>query len=234
MSLADIKADMQRLANPEKAEFFKRFFKTGPGDYAEGDRFLGLTVPDQRQLARAYRDLTLADVEELLRSEIHEHRLTALFIMGLQYQKGSPAEREQIFSLYLSNTSRVNNWDLVDSSAPYIVGEHLLEKDPTLLRKLAKSDSLWERRIAMLATFAFIKRNDFKASLEIAGILLQDKHDLIHKAVGWMLREVGKHDLAVLEQFLAEYYHQMPRTMLRYAIEKFPEARRKAYLAGII
>ena len=234
MSLAELKAEMQRLANPEKAEFSKRFFKTGPGDYAEGDRFLGLSVPAQRQLARRYRGLPLADLEKLLRSGIHEHRLTALLILVLQYKKGSAAEREQIFSLYLANATSVNNWDLVDSSAPYIVGEHLRDKDRSGLAILAKSDSLWERRIAMLATFAFIKRDDFNDALAIAEILLQDKHDLIHKAVGWMLREVGKHDLVTLERFLVKHYRTMPRTMLRYAIEKFSEPRRKAYLAGAV
>ena len=233
MQLAALKAEMQRLGNPEKAEFFKRFFKTGPGEYAEGDQFVGITVPEQRRLARRYcRELSLTEIVQLLQSQIHEYRLTALLMLVLQFKRADEAVRKQIVELYLANTSQVNNWDLVDSSAPQLLGEYLLDKERGLLDDLAASKLLWERRIAILASFAFIKREQFADTLRIAEHLLADQHDLIHKAVGWMLREVGNHDQMTEEKFLQKHYRVMPRTMLRYAIEKFPEKRRQAYLKG--
>ncbi|MFH1682998.1 MAG: DNA alkylation repair protein [Candidatus Woesearchaeota archaeon] len=225
-----VKDDLQRLANPKQAQLLQGFFKTGKGQYGEGDIFLGIKVPEQRKVAKKYLDLSLKDLQSLLSSKIHEYRLTALFILVDQYKKADPKKKKVIFDFYLKNTKNINNWDLVDLSAPNIVGEYLLENDRKILYKLAKSDLLWERRIAVLATFYFIKNNQFEDSLKIAEILLQDKHDLIHKAVGWMLREIGKRNQAVEERFLKKYYHLMPRTMLRYAIERFEEKKRKAYL----
>ncbi|PIN74307.1 DNA alkylation repair protein [Candidatus Woesearchaeota archaeon CG10_big_fil_rev_8_21_14_0_10_45_16] len=221
-----IESELQTAADPQKAPLFQRFFKTGKGQYGEGDIFLGLTVPEQRKIAKRYKDLPLEDVETLLRSKFHEHRLTALFILMFQYRN----DKDKIIKVYLDNLKHVNNWDLVDSSAPGLLGDYLLDKDRELLYKLARSDDLWEKRIAVISTFAFIKNNDFDDTLKISEILLPDKHDLIHKAVGWMLREVGKRDQEVEEKFLRRYHKVMPRTMLRYAIEKFDEPKRKEYL----
>jgi 3-methyladenine DNA glycosylase AlkD len=228
--LNQIKKDLQKLKNPQKAKILARFFKTGKGEYGEGDVFLGITVPQQRKVAKKYPDLTLKQLQNLLSSKIHEHRLTALFVLISKYRKADEKDKKEIFNFYLQNTKNINNWDLVDSSAPYILGDYLLEKNKTILYKLAKSNNLWERRIAIMATFEFIKNNRFQDTLKIAKILLKDKHDLIHKAAGWMLREVGKKDQPTEEQFLKKHYQQMPRTMLRYAIEKFPEKKRKFYL----
>lgn len=225
---------VRQLANPERGCFLQRFFKTGPGEYAEGDVFAGLTVPQIRQLARRYADLPYDRSLRLLKSEIHEERLLALLIWVKQFRKGDPATRRRIYQTYLKHSRFVNNWDLVDLSAEIIVGEYLAERSRTILKKLARSKLLWDRRIAVLATFAFIKAGEFNDTMALAGILLKDDHDLIHKAVGWMLREIGKRDVKVLEKFLKPVYKKMPRTMLRYAIEKFPEARRKRYLLGKI
>jgi 3-methyladenine DNA glycosylase AlkD len=221
-------------ANPSKAKLLARFFKTGKGEYGEGDVFLGLMVPQQRGIAREFTDLSLAEIKILLESEVHEKRLIGLLILVERMRKADAKGQKEIFKFYLKNTRRINNWDLVDLSAPRIAGAYLADKDRAILNRLARSKNLWERRIAVLATFWFIRDADFADALAIGEILLHDEHDLIHKAVGWMLREVGKKDLKVEEDFLRQNdrYKTMPRTMLRYAIEKFPEAKRKKYLAG--
>jgi 3-methyladenine DNA glycosylase AlkD len=226
-----IQRRMMALGTPARAAVSRTFFKTGPGQYAEGDKFLGLTVPSIRVVAREYQAIPLADARKLLKSEWHEERLLALLILVRQYQRGDEVHRDAVHALYLAHTRYINNWDLVDLSAEHIVGPHLTGKQRALLVRLAKSKDLWERRIAMLATFAYIKRKEFEDALRIATILLDDEHDLIHKAVGWMLREIGNRDQAVEEAFLKKHAHRMPRTMLRYAIEKFPEPLRKRYLA---
>jgi 3-methyladenine DNA glycosylase AlkD len=229
---AEISARLRKLGDPERARLLQRYFKTGPGEYAEGDRFIGLKVPQVRLLLREYRCLTPTDSLPLLNSPIHEERLFALLALVRSFEKGDEAGREEVYALYLANTGRINNWDLVDVSAPNIVGGFLLERDRGPLDLLALSQSLWERRIAILATFTFIRQNHFDDSLRIARLLLHDREDLIHKAVGWMLREVGKRDTAVEEEFLKGHCRVMPRTMLRYAIEKFPEEKRGIYLKG--
>ncbi len=226
--------DLENSKNPEKAKIFQRFFKTGKGDYGEGDIFLGLNVPLQRSIAKKYLDLSLPKIQELLKSRIHEHRLVALIILINKYKKSSEREKENIFGFYLKNTKNINNWDLVDISCPNIIGDFLSEKDKKTLYGLVGSENLWEKRIAIISCFAFIKKNEFGDALTISELLMKDKHDLIHKAVGWMLREIGKRDKKVLEDFLKFHYKNMPRTMLRYAIEKFPEEKRKKYLAGNI
>lgn len=224
MKVEDLAEELRLQTNPAKAKLFARYFKTGEGEYGEGDRFMGLTVPQVRAIAKKYKDLPLKEVEKLLHSPIHEYRLTALII--LTYQKPT----REIVDLYLRNTKYINNWDLVDLSSHEILGTYLLDKPRTILYKLAKSKNIWERRIAVLATFAFLRTNDFRDSFAIAEILLHDKHDLIHKAVGWMLREVGKRDQLAEEVFLKKHHQAMPRTMLRYAIERFPETKRRSYL----
>jgi len=218
----------------ERAFILQGFFKTGPGEYAEGDIFVGVTVPEIRKIAKEYSDLDLYHTEILLESLIHEERMAALLILVDKFKKGEESEREKIFSLYLKNTKYINNWDLVDLTAPNIVGVFLEDKDKSILYKMAESKSLWDRRIAIMATFTFIRRNKYNDALKISKMLLADKEDLIHKAVGWMLREIGKRDMAVEEEFLKKHYKSMPRTMLRYAIEKFPEQKRQAYLKGNI
>ena len=228
----DVHRELQRLANPEKASFLQRYFKTGPGEYGEGDKFLGITVPALRRLARSHRATTLADLESMLRSKWHEERALALMILADRARKASQDDRQALFDLYLSHTTHINNWDLVDCSAEYIVGLHLDAADWSLLRKLAKSSSLWERRIAIISTRRWIKEGKFEPTLEIAAMLLDDAHDLIHKASGWMLREVADRDRATAEKFLRKHLARMPRTMLRYAIEKFPEPLRQRYLRG--
>jgi 3-methyladenine DNA glycosylase AlkD len=228
--LDQIKRDLLQLSNPEKAKKLSGFFKTGKGQYGEGDVFLGIPVPEQRKVSKKYIDLSMKDLQELLSSRIHEHRLTALLILVTKYEKADNPGKEEIFNFYLKNTEYINNWDLVDLSAPKIVGDYLYKKDRSILFKLAKSNNLWERRIAILSTFTFIRHNDFEDALSISEQLLHDEHDLIHKAVGWMLREIGKRDQEIEERFLSKYCMQMPRTMLRYAIEKFDENKRKYYL----
>lgn len=220
------------VANSGKAALLQRFFKTGPGEYGEGDRFLGITVPQQRKVAREFAALPMEEGGQLLASPFHEHRLTALLIWVRQFERGNEPARRTLHAAYLANTARVNNWDLVDLSAPHLVGTWLLDRSRAVLRRLARSESLWERRIAIVATFAFIRRDEFADALDIADRLLKDREDLLHKATGWMLREVGKRDQAVLEDFLRPRCNRMPRTMLRYAIERFPEPLRKQYLAG--
>ena len=225
--LNEFKKDMNKLKNPKKAKLLSGFFKTGKGEYGEGDVFLGIMVPQQREVSKKHRYLSLNDLQVLLNSKIHEYRLTALFILIYQYQKAG--NKKAIVNFYLKNTKNINNWDLVDLSAPRILGDYLISKDRKILYKLAKGH-LWDKRIAILATFAFIAKKDFKDSLRIAEILLKDKHDLIHKAVGWMLREIGKRDQITEEKFLKKHCKNMPRTMLRYAIEKFDEKKRGFYL----
>lgn len=233
-TLPALRAELHALADPARAVVLQGFFKTGPGQYGEGDRFLGLRVPQLRQLSRRYRTLPRPALLELLRSPWHEERLLALLILVEQYRKGTEAERAEIHRTYLANTQSINNWDLVDSSAEQIVGAHLDPEHVELLEGLAHSESVWERRIAIIATFHWIRRGMFDPTLRIARILLHDRHDLIHKAVGWMLREVGKRDRAREEGFLREHYRTMPRVMLRYAVEHFPEEERQAYLKGVI
>lgn len=231
-----IQTDLQNSANPAHAKLLAGYFKTGKGEYAEGDKFLGLTVPQTRTIAQKYKDLSLDEITKLLYTDIHEYRLCALFILIDQFRKEDEHSRKRIYDYYLSNTKWTNNWDLVDLSAKYIVGGYLLEKkaDRKVLYTLAKSKDIWERRIAVLGTFLFIDKRDFTDSLQIAELLLHDTHDLIHKAVGWMLREIGKKDEKVLVDFLERHYKTMPRTMLRYAVEKFSPSRRHAYLKGLI
>lgn len=225
-----IKKDLDKLKDPERAKLLSGFFKTGKGQYGEGDIFIGITVPEQRRVAKKYHGLTLVNIQKLLSSRIHEHRLTSLFILIAKYQKEDLKGKKAIVDLYLNNTHNINNWDLVDLSAYKILGDYFLERDKSVLYKLARSKDLWKKRIAVLATFNFIRVNEFKDSLCISELLLNDKHDLIHKAVGWMLREIGKRDLKTEEGFLRKHYRQMPRTMLRYAIERFDEKKRKFYL----
>ena len=232
--LTELRNKIKASGSPEVSSTMKWFFKTGKGEYGEGDIFAGLKVPTQRKLAREFSDLSLSDLKILLNSSVHEERLISLFILVVKYAKGDDKEKEIIFSFYLKNRRGINNWDLVDLSAPKIVGRHLLKKDKSLLFKFAVSKNLWERRIAVLSTYEFIRNNDFKTILKIAELLIEDEHDLIHKAVGWMLREVGKRDLQTEKKFLKIHYKKMPRTMLRYAIEKFSETKRKKYLQGKI
>jgi len=229
-----LRMKIKSLASPDISKTMQWFFKTGKGDYGEGDIFVGLKVPTQRKLAREFNYLKLSDLKILLGSKVHEERLISLFILVDKYEKGDDRDKDQIFSFYLKNIKRINNWDLVDLSAPKIIGKHLLKKDRSLLYKFALSKNLWERRVSILSTFEFVRNNDFETTLKIAETLLTDKHDLIHKAVGWMLREVGKRDLTIEENFLKLHYKKMPRTMLRYSIEKFPESKRKKYLLGKI
>jgi 3-methyladenine DNA glycosylase AlkD len=234
MSVQSIQDELAALGDPQVAEHSQRYFKTGPGEYGEGDRFRGIRVPVLRKLAQRHGAIPLADVETLLHSPFHEDRLLALLILVRQFGRVGSQAQEKIYNLYLSNTRYINNWDLVDSSAGYIVGAYLLDRDRSPLVELARSSLLWERRIAIMATSYFIGQNQFAETLKIARVLLTDREDLIHKAVGWMLREIGQRDQATEEAFLREHYRQMPRTMLRYAIEKFPEPQRQAYLKGLI
>jgi len=230
MKLADLKRELAAAADPERARNLAWFFKTGKGQYGHGDRFIGLTVPTVRRIAHRYVSLPLTDVETLLASPIHEHRFAALEILVAQHER----ERSKaIFDFYLTHTKFVNNWDLVDTSAPYIVGQHLLTRPRKILYRLAKSRNLWERRIAIVSTFAFIKAGEIEDTFAIAKLLLKDDHDLIHKSVGWALREAGKQSTSALLKFLKRNYSALPRTTLRYAIERFPRAQRKRMLAGI-
>jgi 3-methyladenine DNA glycosylase AlkD len=226
-----IHREMLALGTPARRRGAERFFKTGPGEYGEGDRFIGLTVPALRGLAKKYYALPMTEIDRLLASPWHEARLLALLILVRQYQKGDARTRQAIYRLYLRRTRRINNWDLVDCSAEHIIGPHWREADATLLTRLARSPLLWERRIAMLATFHDIKQRRFREPLRVARLLMNDDEDLIHKAVGWMLREIGKRDLDAEKRFLDRYATRLPRTALRYAIERFPPAVRARYLA---
>ncbi len=229
-----IRKAMRRLGSRERAEMSQRYFKTGPGQYGEGDIFLGLNASELKALTVEHQALAADDVLLLLKSPVHEERMLALLILVRAYSKGDETTKKRIYETYLANTRFINNWDLVDASAHYIVGRYLIDKSRKPLYALARSSSLWERRIAIISTFWFIRQNQFADTLKISKLLLSDKEDLIHKAVGWMLREVGKRDLPAEEDFLREHYKTMPRTMLRYAIEKFPESHRRMYLKGEI
>jgi len=233
-SVSAIQHRLKTLADPERASISQRFFKTGPGEYGEGDIFRGIRVPVLRKLSREYRELSLESADALLCSPIHEERLLSLFILVLQFQKADPSTRRRIYNLYLNRLDRINNWDLVDSSAEHIVGAYLWDKSRKPLYRLAGSAVLWERRVSIMSTFHYIKRHRFDETLMIASMLLEDDEDLIHKAAGWMLREIGKRDLPTEERFLIRHYQHMPRTMLRYAIERFPEDKRQGYLKGTI
>ena len=230
----EILDQLERLASPQKAKEQMRFFKTGPGEYGEGDIFRGITVPELRKIARQYKEIEIDQTLKLLHSKYHEDRLLALLIWVMKFPKCVPAEQKKLFKLYISSSDYINNWDLIDVACPNIVGAYLLDKDRKPLYKLAFSKNLWENRMAVLATFTFIKQGDFEDNLAIADILLNHQHDLIHKAVGWMLREIGKRDLETEEGFLKSRYQKMPRTMLRYATEKFEETKRQKYLKGKI
>jgi len=235
----EIKRKLRTCADIKKAKILQGFFKTGKGQYGEGDVFLGVVVPKLRKISKEFwKTISMKEIQRLLNSKIHEERLLALFILMEHYAKAKKennlGKMNEIFNFYLANTKNINNWDLVDLSAPNIVGDYLLEKDRKVLYVLAKSKNLWGRRVAILSTFAFLRVGEFDDTLKISDILLSDEHDLIHKAVGWMLREVGKRDAEVLRGFLRGRYKKMPRTMLRYAIEKFPKDLRKNYLLGEI
>lgn len=229
--LSELKASLQALANPERAAATARYFRTGPGEYGEGDAFLGVSVPQQRQVARKFQDLGPEDLHELLESPIHEHRLVALVILVGIFKKSGLQARREWCEFYLVHLHRVNNWDLVDVSARDILGEFLLHLDRSLLDALAASGHLWSQRVAIVATQAFIRRGQFSDTFRLAETYLTHPHDLIHKATGWMLREVGSKNEDALREFLDEFAPRMPRTMLRYALEKLPEAERRAYLA---
>jgi len=226
----EVQHALRALGNPAKAQFLKGFFKTGPGQYAEGDQFLGVTVPQQRKIAKEFTLLPFPELERLLASSIHEDRLVALIILVQQFQEALPRRQGEIYRFYLARAHRVNNWDLVDLSAPKIVGAWMLKRSRRPLHRLVTSPNLWKRRIAIVATHAFIRLGDFQETLLLAQKLLQDREDLMHKATGWMLREVGKHDPGTLREFLDHHAAVMPRTMLRYAIERFPQPVRQRYL----
>lgn len=228
----DIQKTLRRLADKEIAEHSQRFFKTAKGQYGHGDKFLGIRVPALRKIAGQYRGVSVEQASRLLKSEFHEERLLSLLLLETMFKKANDEGRRAIYTLYLENTRFINNWDLVDCSAEHIVGAYLRDGDKRPLYDLAVSDMLWERRISIMSTFGFIKHNEFADTLKIAEILLADKEDLIHKAVGWMLREIGKRNIETEEKFLKKYYRQMPRTMLRYALEKFPAPKKQKYLKG--
>jgi len=230
----EVQKQLKPLSNPEHAAVSQRFFKTGPGEYGEGDLFIGIRVPVLRKLAAEFKELPVSESKILLRSPIHEERMLAILIFVRNFKKGDDKAQKDIYDLYLKSTEYINNWDLVDVSAEHIVGAYLMNKGKRPLYRLAKSTNLWERRIAIMATFHFVKRHEFSETLKISNMLLADRHDLIHKATGWMLREIGKRDLKAEETFLKEHYKKMPRTMLRYAIEKFTEKKRQLYLKGVI
>jgi len=229
--LIKIKQELKNLADTDKIPIYQNFFKTGKGQYGEGDIFIGVTVPNTRKIAKKYWEIPLILVQELLESKIHEERLLSILILVQKYQK---LNYDKIAKFYMQHNKKINNWDLVDLSADKIIGHYYFNKNRSPLCKLAKSKNLWERRTAIVSTFYFIKNNQFQDTLKISRILLRDSHDLIHKAVGWMLREVGKRDKKILEKFLKENYKKMPRTMLRYSIEKFPEEERQKYLKNKI
>ncbi|MFA6073674.1 MAG: DNA alkylation repair protein [Candidatus Woesearchaeota archaeon] len=239
LGITSLLKEFEQNKNQTKAKILSGFFKTGKGQYGEGDIFLGITVPKQREIAKKYKHLDLTSIQTLLESKIHEHRLTGLIILTYKYNdiikdkidlKNKEKGKKEIFDFYIRNTKNINNWDLVDVTCYHIVGEYHLDKNRKFLYSLAKSTNLWEKRISIISTFAFIRKKDFKDTLNIAELLLKDKHDLIHKAVGWMLREIGKRDEKVLKNFLDKYYKTMPRTMLRYAIEKLTSEDKEKYM----
>ena len=228
--LSCLKKELESAKNPKKAKLLQKFFKTAPGEYGHGDIFLGIMVPIQRKICQNYTNINLSDIQKLLNSKVHEHRFCALVLLVKKYQRSGEKEKKEIFNFYIKNSKKINNWDLVDTSTPQIIGDFLITRDRKILYKLAKSKNIWQRRIAVLATVAFIRKNDFKEILKISKILLQDKHDLIHKAAGWMLREVGKRNKTVLINFLEKHSAKMPRVMLRYAIEKFKNSQKLYFL----
>ncbi len=230
MFAAAVRVQLQALGNSARAATMRRYFKTGAGEYGDGDRFRGIPVPALRMLSRTHKDLALGQVLRLLSSPWHEDRLVALLILVRQYAHAAPRRRQAIYRLYLRRRARINNWDLVDCSAEHIVGAHVRDAGRSVLRRLAASKRVWDRRIAIMATFHYIKRGKYGETVKLARLLLADRHDLIHKAVGWMLREIGKRDRVVEERFLRRYGSQMPRTMLHYAIERFPSRLRRRYL----
>ena len=228
--LIKIKQELKNAGNPEKAGIVSRFFKTGRGQYGEGDIFLGIAVPETREISKKYINLSLSHLQKLLLSKVHEERLAALMILTEKYKKADSKNKKAIIDFYLKNAKNANNWDLVDLSAYKILGDYLIDKDKSILYKLAKSDNLWERRIAIISTFAFIKNKKFYDTFKISEMLLKDNHDLIHKAAGWMLREAGKRNEKELCKFLDKNYKIMPRTMLRYAIEKLSNRKKEGYM----
>lgn len=236
MSYQAVFGELSALADPERVEKSKRFFKSGPGEYGEGDLFLGISVPNQRKIAKKYKNIALAEVKKLISNKYHEARLTAVFILVYRIHRAEQAVIDEVAEFYLAHLEFVNNWDIVDSSCYFILAKYLENKDRTLLYTLAKSKNLWERRISIISCYHFIKQNDFEDALAISRILINDDQDIIHKAVGWMLREIGEKDQETEEHFLLQEqcYKTMPRTMLRYAIEKFDEPLRKSYLKGTI
>jgi len=231
MTLERLKSDLRAQADQSRVKVLSSFFKTGKGDYGEGDVFLGIYVPKTRKVIEKYLDISLQDIASLLVEKVHEFRLAALLILVQKYARANEQGKEEIATFYIKNAKKVNNWDLVDSSAQFILGDFLFDKDKSILLKFAKSDDVWERRIAIIATFGFIKKDSFWETQKIAKLLLNDEHDLIQKAVGWMLREMGKRNQKVLEEFLNEHARDMPRTMLRYAIERLDAKKRKHYLS---
>lgn len=230
MTAENIRKELETYATPEKKEFLPYFFKTGKGQYGEGDIFLGVVVPDTRKVAKRYKEIEFTEVAKLIESEIHECRLCALLILVERFKKAKEDDRKAIYDFYLSKTKYINNWDLVDLSARDIIGEYLIDKERDILYQLADSTLLWDQRIAILATYAFIRRNDFKDIVALSEKLLTHKHDLMHKATGWMLREAGKRDKATLITFLDRFYKDMPRTMLRYSIEKLSPEEKAYYM----
>lgn len=234
--LLNLKKDLRSFLKPGRAKILLRFFKTGPGEYGEGDQFLGLKTDEVRNVAKKYSLLSFSDLSKLLVSKVHEERVVAVAILNQRFQKANLKEKKKIYDFYFDNITGINNWDLVDISAPTIVGGYLCESGDSreILYQMAKSDNLWKRRIGIMSCFYFIREKDFSDALKIAEILVQDKEDLIQKAVGWMLREIGNREIDVEENFLTRFYKQMPRTMLRYSIEKFPEGKRQSYLKGTI
>lgn len=230
MSAANVKRELLALGNPQRAEHSIYFFKTGKGEYAEGDKFIGCTVPETRKVAKAHKNLSFGELIKLLKDEYHECRFCALVILAEQFKKADNAKRKEIIDFYLANTTGVNNWDLVDVSAYTLLGEWLTDKDKSVLYRLAESENLWKQRIAVVSTMAFIRKNNFEETLKLSELLLTHKHDLIHKACGWMLREVGERHEKSLTDFLDKHHKTMPRTMLRYSIEKLTPEQRKMYM----
>jgi len=227
--------EIRALANKEIAQHSLRFFKTDKGEYGHGDLFLGVRAPQIRLIAKKHIDISITDMKTLIQSKYHEERFLGLIILVNKYAKTKDKKnRNQLYKIYVSSFKYINNWNLVDVTCPHVTGKHLIDKDRTILYKWAKSEDLWTKRIAMISTFYFIRKNDLDDTFKIADMLLQDEHDLIHKAVGWMLREAGKRDIKKEETFLKKHYKTMPRTMLRYSIEKFPETKRQKYLKGTI
>ena len=234
MTYLKLKKMLREASDKDQADILKRFFKTGKDEYGEGDLFLGIKVPVIRKIIKENSDLTRNEIGTLIKSEFHEERLAALLLSVNNFLKAGPKEKKEIYQFYIKNRERINNWDLIDLSAPSIIGAYMFDKDKSVLFELAASESLWDKRIAVLSTFYFIKQKKYGTTLQLAEILLTDTADLIQKAVGWMLREIGKRDLKTEERFLNKYYKRMPRTMLRYAIEKFPQEKRQDYLKGRI